>query len=122
VFAQAFLNGGTYGDRRILSPASVHEMTRNQLAANCGTGVTRTWEASSWGIGWDVKGGKARHNSGSLTSPRTFGHTGSSGSMLWVDPERALICIMIGTRLAESGWVQPRRAVFSNAVMASICD
>ena len=42
VFAQAFLNGGTYGDRRILSPASVHEMTRNQLAANCGTGVTRT--------------------------------------------------------------------------------
>jgi CubicO group peptidase (beta-lactamase class C family) len=65
------------------------------------------------------------HNSGALTSRVTFGHTGSSGSMLWADPTCDLICVMIGTRLAESGWVDgpvPRRAPFSNAVMAAVVE
>jgi hypothetical protein len=45
--------------------------------------------------------------------------------MLWVDPALELVCVMIGTRLAESGWVDgpvPRRALFSNAVVAAVCD
>ncbi len=122
VFAHAFLHNGSYDGHRILGPASAREMTRNQLTVPCGNAVARAWDAPSWGLGWDVKGAKARHNSGAMTSPHTFGHTGSSGSMLWVDPEQDVICIMIGTCLAESGWVQPRRAMFSNAVMAAICD
>ena len=121
VFAQAFLEGGTYAGRRILSPASVRAMTRNQLQAPAG--ITAAWQAASWGLGWDVKGPKARHQSGALTSARTFGHTGSSGSMLWVDPERELVCVLIGTRVAESGWGDtpvPRRGLFSNAVVAAV--
>jgi hypothetical protein len=45
--------------------------------------------------------------------------------MLWADPALELVCVMIGTRLAESGWVDgpvPRRAVFSNAVAACVID
>ncbi len=123
VFAQAFLQGGAYLGRRILSPVTVREMTRNQLVQPRQLpAVAESWSAASWGLGWDVKGSKARHNSGSLTSPRTFGHTGSSGSMLWVAPDLELICVMIGTRLAESGWVDPRRALFSNAVVCSVAD
>jgi len=121
VFAQAFLNGGTAQGRRILSPASVRAMTRNQLQTP--PGITGAWQAASWGLGWDVKGAKARHHSGALTSACTFGHTGSSGSMLWVDPEQELVCVLIGTRVAESGWVDtpiPRRALFSNAVVAAV--
>jgi CubicO group peptidase (beta-lactamase class C family) len=123
VFAQAFLEGGAHGGRRILSPASVREMTRNQLAGDA-EGVV-PWRAASWGLGWDVKGRKAPHSSGALTSAATFGHTGSSGSMVWVDPELELVCVMIGTRSAESGWSDgavPRRALFSNAVVAAVAD
>jgi CubicO group peptidase (beta-lactamase class C family) len=72
VFAQAFLSGGTWEGRRILSPASVRAMRRNQLQAPAG--VTAAWQAASWGLGWDVKGSKARHHSGALTSAQTFGH------------------------------------------------
>jgi beta-lactamase class C len=126
VFAQTFLLGGIYQGRRIISPATAREMTRNQLSESIRdtSGVAR-WRNASWGIGWDVKGSKTAHNSGALTSPATFGHTGSSGSMLWVDPSLELLCVMIGTRLAESGWVDspiPRRALFSNAVAAAVCE
>ena len=101
-------------------------MTRNQLRESIRdtSGVAR-WRTASWGLGWDVKGQKAPHNSGALTSPATFGHTGSSGSMLWADPALDLICVMIGTRSAESGWADgpvPRRALFSTAVAAAVCD
>ena len=41
-----------------------------------------------WGLGVELKGAKEGHWSGSLTSPRTFGHFGGSGTFLWVDPDR----------------------------------
>jgi beta-lactamase class C len=126
VFAQMFLRGGAYEGRRILGAATAREMIRNQLSESIRdtSGVAR-WRNASWGIGWDVKGRKAPHNSGALTSPGTFGHTGSSGAMLWADPELELVCVMIGTRSAESGWADgpvPRRALFSTAVAAAVCD
>jgi beta-lactamase class C len=123
VFAQAFLQGGAHDGHRILSPASAREMTRNQLREPASADGVAPWRAPSWGIGWDVKGTKAPHCSGALTSPGTFGHTGSSGSMLWADPALELVCVMIGTRTAESGWSDgavPRRALFSNAVAAAV--
>jgi CubicO group peptidase (beta-lactamase class C family) len=101
-------------------------MTRNQLSESIRdtSGVAR-WCTPSWGLGWDVKGNKAPHNSGALTSPATFGHTGSSGSMLWADPDLGLVCVLIATRSAESGWADspvPRRALFSTAVAAAVCN
>ena len=77
------------------------------------------------GAGLGRQGSEGAHNSGALTSSATFGHTGSSGSMVWADPSLDLVCVMIGTRLAESGWVDapvPRRALFSNAVVAAVRD
>jgi CubicO group peptidase (beta-lactamase class C family) len=127
VFAQAFLEGGDYRGRGIVSPATAREMTRNQLHETIGEagGPTRARRAASWGLGWDVKGTKVPHHSGALTSADTFGHTGSSGSMLWADPALGLICVMIGTRSAESGWADGpvrRRALFSDAVVAAVAQ
>ena len=45
--------------------------------------------------------------------------------MLWADPALELVCVMIGTRSAESGWADgpvPRRALFSNAVVAAVVE
>jgi CubicO group peptidase (beta-lactamase class C family) len=45
-----------------------------------------------WGLGFEIRDGKAPHWTGSLNSPATFGHFGRSGSFLWVDPEAGLAC------------------------------
>ena len=52
----------------------------------------------AWGLGVEIKGDKTPHWSGSLISPRTFGHFGGSGTYLWVDPEQALDCVMLADR------------------------
>ena len=46
------------------------------------------FDPNDWGLGFELKGSKQPHFSGTLTSPRTFGHWGGSGTFVWVDPER----------------------------------
>jgi CubicO group peptidase (beta-lactamase class C family) len=43
-----------------------------------------------WSLGYEVKGAKSPHWTGSRLDPSTFGHFGRSGSFLWVDPTRGL--------------------------------
>lgn len=51
-----------------------------------------------WGLGVELKGAKAPHWSGTLTSPQTFGHFGGSGTFLWVDPVAGIGCAALATR------------------------
>jgi CubicO group peptidase (beta-lactamase class C family) len=68
-----------------------------------------------WGLGVEIKGSKAGHWSGDLTSPRTFGHFGGSGTFLWVDPERNVACAVLTTRdfgdWAKEAWPRLSDAV-----------
>lgn len=70
-----------------------------------------------WGLGVELKGSKAGHWSGTLTSPRTFGHFGGSGTFLWVDPDRGLACAALTTRpfgdWAKDAWPRLSDAVLS---------
>jgi CubicO group peptidase (beta-lactamase class C family) len=124
-FGQLFLDGGKAGGESVLAPAIVREMTRDQLddVPGAKTSLGEEIPAASRGLGWDVKGKKVRTCMGELTALTTFGHTGSSGAMLWVDPTLDLTCVLIGTRTLESGWAMgdwPRQALFSNAVAAAV--
>jgi CubicO group peptidase (beta-lactamase class C family) len=58
---------------------------------------------NDWGLGFELRDGKSPHWTGSLNSPRTFGHFGRSGTFLWVDPGAnvALACL---TDLAFGDW------------------
>ena len=70
-----------------------------------------------WGLGFEVRGGKAPHWTGTANSPATFGHFGGSGSFLWVDPERGLACAALSGR--EFGpWAIGAWPPFSDAVLA----
>ena len=51
-----------------------------------------------WGLGFEIRNGKAPHWTGSRNSPRTFGHFGQSGSFLWVDPEAPIACAALADR------------------------
>lgn len=44
-----------------------------------------------WGLGFEIRGNKSPHWTGTNHDPTTFGHFGGSGSFLWVDPTRQLI-------------------------------
>lgn len=72
-----------------------------------------------WGLGVELKGGKGGHWSGSLTSPRTFGHFGGSGTFLWVDPDRGVACAALATR--EFGdWAKESWPRLSDAVLEEL--
>jgi len=77
---QMMLSGGTYDGQRILSPASVAAMTVDRI---------RDDEKPTWGLGWTVAG-QAGSLGGPLASSRAYGHVGSSGVSVWVDPENDL--------------------------------
>jgi CubicO group peptidase (beta-lactamase class C family) len=60
-------------------------------------------EPNDWGLGLELRDGKAPHWTGSRNSPATYGHFGRSGTFLWVDPDAgiALACL---TDLAFGDW------------------
>ncbi|HTT85834.1 MAG TPA: serine hydrolase domain-containing protein, partial [Acidimicrobiales bacterium] len=56
------------------------------------------FDPCDWGLGFEVKGAKAPHWTGTRTAPATFGHFGRAGGFLWVDPTRRLACAALGDR------------------------
>ena len=74
------------------------------------------FDPMDWGLGFELKDGKHGHWSGSLTSPRTFGHFGGSGTFLWVDPERSFALVVLSDR--EFGdWAKDAWPALSDAVV-----
>jgi CubicO group peptidase (beta-lactamase class C family) len=88
VFLQMFLNAGTYAGRRILSPASVEAMTSDQ-----NSGIK-----APWGLGWALKHSRIYNYFGDLSSDRTFGHVGATGTVAWADLNRDVLCVVLTTR------------------------
>src|SRR5579884_2228134 len=55
-------------------------------------------EPNDWGLTFELRDRKSPHWTGSLNSPRTFGHFGQSGTFLWVDPDLRAACGVLTTR------------------------
>jgi CubicO group peptidase (beta-lactamase class C family) len=92
IFGQMFLNRGIYGDARILSTASVAEMTRNQIPGVGAQYGNQFFPEASWGLGWSIRGIKKSIGYGeTLQSSRAFSHGGAGGVFLWVDPAYEIV-------------------------------
>jgi CubicO group peptidase (beta-lactamase class C family) len=78
---------------RVVAPATLAEATAVQLPQLRGVvpGVGR-FDPNPWGLGFEIRGDKHPHWMPPGASPRTFGHFGQSGSMLWVDPDAGVAC------------------------------
>ncbi len=101
----------------LVSSETLAEMTSVQFPELGGVlpGFGR-FEPNPWGVGAEIKGDKSPHWAGSLTSARTFGHFGGSGSLFWVDPERRLACVALTDR--EFGpWAAEAWPRFSDEVV-----
>jgi serine-type D-Ala-D-Ala carboxypeptidase len=84
VFAQTVLNGGTYGTRQIFSPATVDAFRARQP------------RAQERALGWDTPAPES--SAGSYFSAQSFGHTGFTGTSLWIDPETDLFVVLLTNR------------------------
>lgn len=111
VFGQFLLDGGVAGDVRILAPQTIARFTARQGAAG------------SRALGWDTPAPQS--SAGRFFSPRSFGHTGFTGTSLWIDPERGVVVVLLMNRVTSRGeatrHVQFRRDI-ADAVQAAILD
>ena len=71
-----------------------------------------------WGLGFEVRGTKAPHWTGSRNSPATFGHFGRSGTFLWVDPVAGLALACLTDRPFGS-WAVEAWPALSDAVLGA---
>jgi uncharacterized protein YbbC (DUF1343 family)/CubicO group peptidase (beta-lactamase class C family) len=92
-YCQMMLGGGQYRGARILSPLTVAEMTRPRLVTE--TGSTR-------GLGWDMNTSFSV-NRGDLFPLGSFGHTGFTGTSLWIDPATRMFVVFLSNRVHPDG-------------------
>src|SRR5450432_135125 len=84
-FAQMLLDGGTLEGKRIIAGTTVALFTHRSAG----------WRA----LGWDTCAGGA--SCGQHMSERAYGHTGFTGTSLWIDPDRGLYVIVLANWLHE---------------------
>jgi len=81
-------------------------------------GVLPGWgrmEPNDWGLAFELRDGKQPHWTGTLTSPRTFGHFGAAGTFVWADPDAGLALAVLTDR-EFGGWAIEAWPAFSDAV------
>lgn len=75
------------------------------------------FDPNPWGLGFEIRGDKSPHWTGSQNSPSTFGHFGGSGTFFWVDPRVQLAAVGLCDR--EFGpWALEVWPPFSDAVLS----
>lgn len=125
VFGQMFLNGGTYGGERILSQASVAEMTRIQTPGVPVVIGPNRHKQASYGYGWFLRSQeKWRYWDGSLQSLSEFHHQGAGGVLLWVDPRDEIVSCYFNVDLKETPELEPlwNADLFQNVVTSAVAN
>jgi len=83
VFAQMMINGGEYEGTRIVKEETVRLFT--------------TEAQDHRALGWEVAAGE--RGAGEYLSQNAFGHTGYTGTSIWIDPDRDLFVILLTNRV-----------------------
>jgi CubicO group peptidase (beta-lactamase class C family) len=104
VFAQMLLNGGSYNGTRIVADSTVKLFTRRA--------------AGTRALGWDTCGGKG--SCGTYLSSTAYGHTGFTGTSLWIDPEREMFVVLLTNRVHAARARRPAKVI--SDVRADLAD
>jgi CubicO group peptidase (beta-lactamase class C family) len=103
----------------VLPPALVAEATRVAFPALRGVlpgfGLQ---DPDDWGLGFEIRGVKSPHWTGSRNAPATFGHFGRSGTFLWVDPVAGLAVACLTDR-TFGPWAAEAWPALSDAILAA---
>ncbi len=111
VFSQMMLNKGEFKGVRVLSPLTVERMTS----------VSPEVPFSGRGLGWDLNSSYATAG-GDIFGPSSFGHTGYTGTSIWIDPETETFVIFLTNRVHpdDKGEIVSMRSRVANIVASSI--
>lgn len=112
-FSDALLNRGVLGGTRILSGPSIAQMVRQRRPDINGT----------YGLGWQLNTGRNIGPFGDLFPVGSFGHTGFTGTMIWMDLPTGISSILLTNRVHPSrsnGGIVQFRQQFNNIVAAGL--
>ncbi len=114
IYCQMILNGGEYGGVRILAPLTVAEMTRPRVVTSAG---------GTRGLGWDINSSFSS-NRGELFPLGSFGHTGFTGTSIWIDPASEMFVVFLSNRVHPDGKgdVGPLRGRVASIAASSVTD
>ena len=104
IFAQMLLNGGTFNGTRILADSTVALFTRRA--------------AGTRALGWDTCAGE--FGCGKYMSANAYGHTGFTGTSLWIDPDRDMFVVLLTNRVHAAKARRPAKVI--SDVRADLAD
>lgn len=93
---QLYLGGGVYNGVRLLRPETAAEMVHLQVGG----------DEDPRGLGWQQRSA-GYSSSGRRFGPHSFGHTGFTGTSLWVDPDQELVVALLTNRVYYGRDPQP---------------
>lgn len=112
IFAQMMLNGGTYDGVQILTEPTVALFTRRATGHRA--------------LGWDTADGD--YGSGRYLTERAYGHTGYTGTSIWLDPDRQMFVVLLTNRVHAAKAQRPARIIadirsdLSDAAVLAVLD
>jgi serine-type D-Ala-D-Ala carboxypeptidase len=95
IYAQMMLNKGEYDGVRIISDSTVEIFT--------------TRAAGSRALGWDTAEGGV--GSGTYMSDHAYGHTGFTGTSIWIDPDREMFVVLLTNRVHAARARRPAKVI-----------
>lgn len=114
-FATMLLNGGVLEHRRILSPDTIARFTTRWGVPD-----------SSRALGWDTPFATStspNSSAGKLMSARAFGHTGFTGTSMWMDPETKTFVIVLTNRVhptRDNNQIRDARPAIADAAIRNL--
>lgn len=93
-FCRMLLNGGSLGNAHILSPATVERMTLPS---------TPNTAKDVRGLGWDIDSDQSSNRGDLFPIGTSFGHTGWTGTSLWLEPRTQSYVIFLSNRVHPNG-------------------
>jgi CubicO group peptidase (beta-lactamase class C family) len=104
IFAQMMLDGGEYNGQRIIADSTIALFTKRA--------------AGTRALGWDTCGGSG--SCGQYLGEDAYGHTGFTGTSLWIDPEREMFVVLLTNRVHEARAKRPAKVIAD--VRADLAD
>jgi len=124
-FAAMLLDEGRASGRRFVSRATLELFTLR-------AGVPQASRALGWDTPTDASGARSSipgepgySSAGSLLSARSFGHTGFTGTSIWMDPERRLFVVLLTNRVyptRENNKIRAVRAQLADAAVRALAE
>ncbi len=113
-YTQMLLNGGILDGKRILSPSTVALMTKPNIVSE---------KRETRGLGWDIDTGFSSVR-GELFPLGSFGHTGFTGTGVWIDPLSETFVIFLSNRVHPDGKgnITDVRARVSTVAASAVMD